>query len=123
MKGIGTDIVQISRIVRVYQQQSTRFLDRILTQGEQAIFVERGQSMNFLANRFAAKEAVSKALGTGISGGIRFTDIEILSQSSGEPVVVLHNKALVRFKALQASTVHISLSDEDEYAVAFAVIS
>ena len=122
MKGIGTDIVQISRIVRVYEQQSTRFITRILTQKEQAVFSERGDSMNFLANRFAAKEAVSKALGTGIAGGIRFTDIEILPMPSGEPQVCLHGQALARLKDIGATEVRISLSDEEDYAVAFAVV-
>lgn len=122
MKGIGTDIVQIDRIARVYQQQSDRFVRRILTESEQLIFQERSMSLTFLANRFAAKEAISKALGTGIAKGIRFTDIEILPETSGEPRVTLHNKALERLHELQAAEVKISLSDEDDYAVAFAVI-
>ncbi|EAR10336.1 holo-ACP synthase [Reinekea blandensis] len=122
MKGIGTDIVQISRIIGVYEQQSTRFIARILTDKEQVVFCERGESMNFLANRFAAKEAVSKALGTGIAGGIRFTDIEILPMSSGEPQVFLHGQALARLTDIGATEVRISLSDEEDYAVAFAVV-
>lgn len=122
MIGIGTDIVQIDRISGVLEKQSERFVQRILTEAEQQVYHERNASLTFLANRFAAKEAVSKALGTGIAGGIRFTDIEILPAASGEPQVTLHNKAQERFEALQATAVKISLSDEENYAVAFVVI-
>ena len=122
MKGIGTDIVQISRIKKSYERQGQRFLDRILTNAEQDIFHQRGKSVNFLANRFAAKEAIAKALGTGIAAGISFVDIQILPDSAGAPVVSLFNGSLLRLHEVDAQIVKISISDEKEYAVAFAVL-
>jgi holo-[acyl-carrier protein] synthase len=122
MIGIGTDIVQIDRIKESFDKLSDRFVQRILTAQEISIFVKRNHSMVFLANRFAAKEAVSKALGTGIAQGIRFTDIEILPDDLGAPTVQLHGKALERLNALQGQQVKISLSDERDFAVAFAVV-
>jgi holo-[acyl-carrier protein] synthase len=122
VKGIGTDIVQVSRIDRSLAQQRDRFIARILTAAEQAVYVRRNKPISFVASRFAAKEAVSKALGTGIAAGIRFVDIEILPNEQGAPVVSLYGKAAARFTELQATDIHISLSDEKEYAVAFVII-
>lgn len=119
---IGTDIVSIDRIKAVYQQQSKRFVDRILTENERSIFQQRNHSILFLANRFAAKEAVAKALGTGIAQGITFQDIEILPNERGAPEVTLYGAALTKLHELNGQCVYISLSDEKEYAVAFASI-
>ncbi len=123
MKGIGTDIVQIDRIRQVFAKQHQRFVQRLLTDNEQVQFSARKQSMSYLANRFAAKEAISKALGTGIAKGIRFVDIEVLSTSSGAPVVNLYGEAAERLSAIGGNQVLISLSDEKDYAVAFAAIN
>jgi len=122
MKGIGTDIVQIARITKVYEAQSDRFVHRILTSKEQEVFMLRKKSMTFLANRFAGKEALAKALGTGIAKGINFVDFEILPDDLGSPVVTLYGEAKVRLTAIGGVDVKISLSDEKDYAVAFAVI-
>ncbi|TXR53080.1 holo-ACP synthase [Reinekea thalattae] len=120
MKGIGTDIVQIERIEQTLAKQGERFIRRILTEPEQALYHQRHQSIRFLANRFAAKEAISKALGTGISGGIRFTDIEVIPNAQGMPCVSLYNQAKLQLDSLQAEHVLVSLSDEKAYCVAFA---
>ncbi|MEJ2045062.1 MAG: holo-ACP synthase [Reinekea sp.] len=122
MKGIGTDIVQIARIKQVYDRQGMRFVRRLLTQEEQKCFEARGQSITYLANRFAAKEAISKALGTGIAKGIRFTDMEVLANLDGAPSVTLSGKAEEHLVALGGHQIMVSLSDEKEYAVAFAVV-
>jgi len=122
MKGIGTDIVQIGRIKTVYDRQGDRFVDRILSLAEQDIFHRRHQSMAFLANRFAGKEALAKALGTGIGQGVRFVDLEILPNALGQPQVTLSGVAQERLIALGAREARISLSDEKDYAVAFAVL-
>lgn len=123
MKGIGTDIVQISRIQQTLDKQGDRFIHRILTAAEQQIYVERRESVTFLANRFAGKEAVAKALGTGIANGIRFDEIEILPDAAGCPQVRLTGRADEKYRQLGADGIHISLSDEREYAVAFVVLS
>jgi holo-[acyl-carrier protein] synthase len=122
MKGIGTDIVQISRIQASFDKQGERFVTRVLSASEQAVFAKRGYSMAFLANRFAAKEAIAKALGTGIAKGVTFADIQIIPGPTGEPQVTLSNVALTRLHELGAKEVKVTLSDEQDYAVAFAVL-
>lgn len=122
MKGIGTDIVQVSRIRTTLEKQGDRFVSRILTEAEQAVYQQRNCPVNFVANRFAAKEAISKALGTGIASGIRFVDIEVLPNDRGAPTVTVFGEAAARLTELQATTIHISISDEKDYAVAFAVL-
>ncbi len=123
MKGIGTDIVSIARIQTSFERQGDRFVNRILTNKEQEIFRQRNNSMSFLANRFAGKEALAKALGTGIAKGVSFTDMEILVNSQGGPVVTLTGFAHEQLLNLGATHAQVSLSDERDYAVAFAVIS
>jgi holo-[acyl-carrier protein] synthase len=117
--GIGTDIVEVGRFERL----SPGVFERIFTTGEQEYCRSRGKggAASFAA-RFAAKEAVSKALGTGISGGIRFHDIEVESGQSGAPVCRLHGKAQERLSALGGVRVHLSLSHEKGQALAFAIL-
>lgn len=123
MLAIGTDIVQISRISEVLKKQGDRFLNRILSKNERHIFEVRKQSVSFLANRYAAKEAIAKAFGTGIAKGVDFVDLEVLPNELGCPTVFLHGKAAVLLKEQGASEVKITISDEAEYAVAFAIIT
>lgn len=120
--GIGTDIVQIERIKHAFERQGERFAQRILCASELCIFHEKGQSIPYLAKRFAAKEAASKALGTGI-GAVSWQDMEISNDSKGAPVLKLMGAAKENMAALGASQVSISLSDEQDYAVAFVVLS
>lgn len=123
MIGIGTDIVQIERVARVFQKQGDRFLNRLLTSKEQEVFQARQQSLSFLANRYAAKEAIAKALGTGIAKGVNFNDLEILPNELGAPTVTLHGVALQLFCDKGGQQISISISDEQDYAVAFVVLS
>ena len=120
--GIGTDIVQIERIKHAFERQGERFAQRILCASELCLFHEKGQSIPYLAKRFAAKEAASKALGTGI-GAVSWQDMEISNDSKGAPVLKLMGAAKENMAALGASQVSISLSDEQDYAVAFVVLS
>lgn len=123
MIGIGTDIVQVDRIAQVYQKQGERFLNRLLTVAEQEIFNQRQQSIAFLANRYAAKEAIAKALGTGIAKGVNFVDLEVLPDALGAPQVILHGYAKQLLQEKGGNRANISLSDEKDYAVAFVVLS
>ncbi|MFT7267234.1 MAG: holo-[acyl-carrier protein] synthase [Porticoccus sp.] len=120
--GIGTDIVKISRIKEVYDRHENRFAEKILCPAEVSIFQEKQESISYLAKRFAAKEAASKALGTGI-GLISWQDIEIKNNSLGAPILLLSGAAKARMELLGATQSFVSLSDEVSHAVAFVVLS
>lgn len=122
-KGIGTDLLDQRRITRLIEKQGERFSQRILTVDELILWAEKSYSVNFLAKRFAGKEAISKALGTGIAQGIGFQQMNIYSDALGKPVVELSGAALERIKALGGEKVLLSLSDEGEMVLAFAVLA
>lgn len=118
--GIGVDIVKIARIRIV----SERLFVRVCSAAERAYCETFGPEGRFerYAGRFAAKEAVSKALGTGISSGISWTDIEVLPTPAGAPRVVLHGAAASFLHRLGGTHVHLSISHDRESAVAMAVL-
>lgn len=118
--GIGTDIVSINRIEKAISRHST-FAERILSKKELLFFFEKNASPAFIAGRFAAKEAVMKALGTGLSQGIRFKDIEITYKNKS-PIVVLKGEALRKFNSLEGRRIFLSISHEKDFALSFAVI-
>lgn len=122
MIGIGTDIVEIGRIEGLLERQGQRFLARILTERERAVARSKVSPARYLAKRFAAKEAISKALGTGIGRQLSWQDLDIDTQSSGAPLVVLSSRGLGLLESLGGSRVLITISDERAYAVAFAVV-
>ena len=113
----GVDIIEIPRIEEMVKRWGTRFLNRIYTERE--LLICKGKP-NRLASRFAGKEAVMKALGTG-ARGISWREIEIDSESSGKPVVKLYGKARLKADSLGLKELVISLSDSREYSVAFVV--
>ena len=119
---IGTDIVQIQRIASALERQGDKFLQRILTKSEIVEYQARGNSVAFLAKRFAAKEAIAKALGTGIGRGISFQQLIVSNNSDGAPQVELQANAAERLKQLGGSKVLLSLSDEKSYALAYVAI-
>ena len=120
--GIGTDIVNIERIKKLYDKTSEKFVKRILAEEEFKRFNELAEKLKipYLAKRFAAKEAVAKALGTGISDGLSFTDITISNFPNGKPVIKISED---KFPELSTLTFHISLSDDSPFAVAFVLIT
>ncbi len=113
----GVDIIEIPRIARVVDRYGERFLRRVYTEAEQTLY--RGRVPE-LAARFAAKEAISKALGTGI-WGIRWREMEVLPDMRGKPLVYLHGAAAARARALNLRHFDVSLSHSREYAVAVVV--
>ena len=117
---VGVDIIEIERIKQVLQRHGERFLRRVYTEAEVAYC--RGR-VHELAARFAAKEAMSKALGTGIVGwgGIFWREVEVLPDARGKPLVHLHGRAQDRAQSLGLKKFAISLSHSQEYAVAFVV--
>lgn len=122
MKGIGTDIVAIARFAPLLARQGERFVERLLTASERELYQQRGAPESFLAKRFAAKEAVAKALGTGIGRGVSFQHIEILNTAAGLPQVTLHGGALAAAQALGGERVLLSIADERDYAIAYAAL-
>ena len=119
---IGTDIVEIQRIASALERQGDKFVKRILTESEIVEYQARGNSVAFLAKRFAAKEAIAKALGTGIGRGISFQHMIVSNNSEGAPQAELQANAAERLKQLGGSKVLLSLSDEKNYALAYVAI-
>mgnify|MGYP000147091971 CR=1 FL=1 len=123
--GIGTDIVNIKRIQDSLKKNKS-FKKRIFTKFEIKMCEKRANKINCFAKRFAAKEAFSKALGTGISRGINFNEILILNKKSGKPYISLigQTKKIFSSKVKNKKTkIALSVSDEKKYAVAFVTIS
>lgn len=123
IRGIGTDMVLVGRIEAVLGRQGDRFARRILTDAEWQRYAVHGQPARFLAKRFAAKEAILKALGTGLGQGMSWHCIQIDRNALGAPVVVLSGAALSRLVNGGGGSMLLSLSDEREQALAFAVWS
>lgn len=121
--GIGTDIVEIARIHDSVSRLGERFLRRLLTESEMLRYHEIkhvDSAMAFVAKRFAAKEAVAKALGTGIGRGLSFQHIVVSNDALGKPVVTVEPHGNVILD--QTVKWHLSISDEKEYAQAFAIL-
>ncbi len=113
----GVDIIEIGRVQSIIERHGRRFLERVYTPAE---LEETRANLPSLAARFAAKEAVAKALGCGI-GKVGWLDIEVRRGASGEPTLHLHGKAHTRAEALHLTEWSLSLSHSRQYAVAFVV--
>lgn len=127
--GLGEDIVSIERIGRLLNRGQERFLKRCYSEAEQEKALAIGNPnvrVAWLAKRFAAKEACAKALGTGISGGMNFYDIETLNEESGRPTIAVSGKCLERLQNLTPegmnARLHVTLSDEPPMAKATVII-
>jgi holo-[acyl-carrier protein] synthase len=120
--GVGMDIVETKRIADSLERFGDRFLNRVFCEGEIAYAKSMKQPQLHLAARFAAKEAISKAFGTGIGHTMGWRDLEIVREPSGQPRVVLHGKAEAHAKTHGVQEVHISLSHTTEYGAASAVV-
>ena len=121
--GIGTDLLDSQRMLAAWQRRGERLIERFLTPAEQALWQQRGQAINFIAKQFAAKEALAKALGTGIAKGIGFQQLEVLRDQQGAPCVQLYGAAKQRLQQLGGHSAWVSLSDEGDWILAFAVLS
>lgn len=120
--GIGTDIMEIARMQESLQQRGEAWARRLLTELELAEYEKRGNKPAYLAKRFAAKEAAAKALGTGFADGITWKQMHVLNDAKGAPVMTFTDKALERAQALGVTHIHLSISDEKHYAVAFVIL-
>jgi holo-[acyl-carrier protein] synthase len=120
--GIGTDIIEVARIASSYERFGERFVNRILLPDEIAYCLTHKKPAPFIAARFAAKEAISKAFGTGIGAQLGWQDMEICRKKSGEPFVILHGKGKEFFQSRGAKQLLVSLSHTENYAAATAVL-
>lgn len=118
--GVGTDIIEIERISDILSR-GDRFLERVLTANEREYLRERGMKHESVASMWCAKEAVAKALGTGIRG-FEMKDIEIIHDDLGKPAVLLHSGASETAERLGAGSILLSISHCRQYAVAMCVI-
>ncbi len=120
--GIGTDIVRVGRMREDLDRYGVRFAERILAAGELVDFQQNANKANFLARRFAAKEAAAKAMGTGFSNGVQLRDIEVTHDTQGKPMLEFHGQALQFIQGKHVTVAHISLADEQDHAVAFVTL-
>jgi holo-[acyl-carrier protein] synthase len=124
--GIGSDLCDIRRIERSLERFGERFTHRIFTEGERARSDRRAARAPSYARRFAAKEACAKALGTGLSHGVFWRDMEVVNLRTGQPTMKLSGGALERLRAMtppgHEAVVHVSLTDDPPLAQAFVII-
>jgi len=124
--GIGTDVCDIRRIRATLARRGERFAEKVLGPHELAVFRERRAKVEargeaYLATRFAAKEAFSKAIGMGMRMPMTWKLCEIANERSGKPTIVLHGGLKDWFEA-RALTVHVTVTDETDYAASFCVV-
>ena len=119
--GLGTDIVELERIEKAAARFDERFAARILHPEELELWRKTPQT-TFLAGRFAAKEALVKALGTGFSQGIWLSDILIRKEANGKPTALLNGAALKEFQARDGGSLHVSISHDRHSAVAVVIL-
>jgi len=120
--GIGIDLVKVSRIEAVLARHGQRFVERILHPNELLVYQSHSHPLAYFAKRYAAKEALSKALGTGIARGVNFNEIETQLNELGRPHLILHGTTLDKADELGVKHLFITLSDEQDYAIANVVL-
>lgn len=124
--GVGTDICDVRRIAATLARRGDRFAERVLGAEERRVFSERrakveARGVAYLATRFSAKEAFSKAIGLGMRMPMTWRHCEILNAASGKPLIRLHGALAEWFDARQLQA-HVSISDETDYAASFVVV-
>jgi holo-[acyl-carrier protein] synthase len=120
--GVGIDLVEVARVARACERFGDRFLKRLFLEEEIRYCKNFADPNPHLAARFAAKEAVSKAFGTGIGPRLGWQDIEVLRRESGQPYVVFHGKGARLLEEMGGKVVHLSLTHTESHAAAVAVI-
>ena len=120
--GVGTDIVSIERIQEILNKNRDGFINRVLTEHERALFANKADSAAFCAKRFAAKEAFSKALGTGIGRVVSFQDLTVRKNENGKPYFLPSEKLRLYLQEKGIKQGHLSISDESLNALAFVVL-
>lgn len=121
--GIGLDLVKIDRVRALADRWQERFLHRLFTEAERQHCLKKASPYASLAGRFAVKEAVLKALGTGWIGGVRWVDIQVLNDSAGRPVATADGHVRTLLNNAGVTGIHVSLSHDSEYAIAEAMLT
>jgi holo-[acyl-carrier protein] synthase len=124
--GIGTDVCDVRRIERALQRHGDRFAERVLGPHEIEVFRQRrakveARGVSYLATRFSAKEAFSKAIGLGMRTPMTWRNCEVVKAPSGKPGIRLHGELAAWFEA-RGLRAHVSVTDETDYAAAFVVV-
>ena len=119
--GIGTDLVYVPRIRQVLQRHGDRFAQRVMVSDELDRWRKHGDPAGYMAKRWAVKEAVAKALGTGIGGELSFHDLCVERTASGAPALRVTGRGRVTADRLGVHQWHVSISDDSDYAMAFVV--
>lgn len=122
IRGIGIDLVRVVRLERLYERYGARLAERLLHPDEIPGLEETREPARYLAKRFAAKEAASKALGTGIARGVRLCDLQVEHDGLGKPMLILNGAAAAHAIELGVTTCHLSLSDEHEHVIAIVIL-
>ncbi len=120
--GIGTDIVRIARMEASLARHGERFAERLLAPEEMDAFRAAARPAAFLAKRFAAKEAVAKAMGTGFSDGLSLRHIAVAHEPKGRPYLTFTGRAAEMLEEMGAGACHLSLADEQDMAIAFVTL-
>jgi holo-[acyl-carrier protein] synthase len=120
--GIGTDVVEMSRMAASYDRFGEHLVDRLLLDAERALFEPYKRKVRFLAMRFAAKEACVKAMGTGFANGMWIRDVGVVNDPLGKPLVIFSERGKARCRELGIGEAHVSLTDEAGLVVAMAVM-
>lgn len=121
--GIGLDLVKVARIRAMMERWNERFLQRLFTEAERQECLARSFPYASLAGRFAAKEAVLKALGTGWTVGMRWVDIQVLNGAAGRPIATVAGAVEALTRQAGVTQIHVSLSHDGDYAIAEAVLT
>jgi len=119
---IGTDIVDVNRMQANLEKLGQRFAQKILSPNEYKEFLTTNKPAHFIAKRFAVKEALSKALGTGVREGFGLNDIEVVHDEFGKPSLKCYHGVKTLLEKLQVNFTHLTIADEKDYAVAFVVL-
>ena len=120
--GVGTDIVELSRVQETYDRFGEHFVNRLLMDEERPLFERNKWPVRFLAMRFAAKEATVKAMGTGFANGVWIRDVGIVNSEWGRPEIIWSDRGKARCRDLGIGEGHVSLTDDAGLILAFAVV-